>query len=142
MTDIVTHAAIAAQGDDLARPVVNAPTNATFKKTHKILCISSSLSNRDDIRLLEQLKTGFQRTIKWNKYRSEMSTQTKTDNLNYLIDPRFDKVDRLFVLPFKLVRTSFSTIKLKVEIKDFNLLIDGKSFFHVLVKNKETYYKN
>ena len=119
---------------------VNAPTNATFKKNrHKILCISSSLSNTDDIKLLEQLKTGFQRTIKWNKYRSEMSTQTKTDNLNYLIDPRFDKVDRLFVLTF---RTSFSTIKLKVEIKDFNLLIDGKSFFHVLVKNKGAYYKN
>ena len=71
-----------------------------------------------------------------------MSTQTKTDKLNYLIDPRFDKVDRLYVLSFKLLRISFSTIKLKVEIKDFNLLIDGKSFFHVLVKNTETYYKN
>ena len=33
LTDIITHAAIAAQGDDLARPAVNAPTNATFKKT-------------------------------------------------------------------------------------------------------------
>ena len=38
-------------------------------------------------RLLEQLRTGFKRTIKWNKYRSEMTNQTKNNNLNYLIDP-------------------------------------------------------
>ena len=36
---------------------------------------------------LEQLKSGFKRTIKWNKYRSELINQTKTNNLSYLIDP-------------------------------------------------------
>ena len=44
---------------------------------------------------------GFKRTIKWNKYRSEMTTQTKTNNLYYLIDPTFIKVNRLFVLSFE-----------------------------------------
>ena len=29
-----------------------------------------------------------------------MSNQTKNDNLNYLIDPTFTNVNRLFVLPF------------------------------------------
>ena len=29
-----------------------------------------TLSKENDIKLLEQLKTGFKRTIKWNKYRS------------------------------------------------------------------------
>ena len=32
--------------------------------------------------------------IWWNKYRSEMTKQTKTNNLDYLINPTFDKVNR------------------------------------------------
>ena len=35
-----------------------------------------------------------------NKYRSEMPKQTKNNNLNYLIDLTFTKVNRLFVLSF------------------------------------------
>ena len=31
------------------------------------------ISAQDNIKLLQQLKTGFKRIIKWNKYRSEMS---------------------------------------------------------------------
>ena len=47
-------------------------------------------------RLLEQLRTGFKRTIKWNKYRSGMTNQTTNNNLNYLINPTCTKVNRLF----------------------------------------------
>ena len=54
-----------------------------------------SLSTENDKRLLEQLRTGFKRTIKCNKYRSEMTNQTKNKNLNYLIDPIYTKVNRL-----------------------------------------------
>ena len=36
----------------------------------------------------------------------------------------------------------FNLYKPKVETKDFNVLIDGKSFFDVLVKNKEEAYEN
>ena len=60
-----------------------------------------------------------------------MTNQTKTNNLNYLIDLTFNKVNRLFVLSFENEedRTSFSEYYVpKVEIKDFNVLIDGKSF--------------
>ena len=69
-----------------------------------------TLSSEDDKRFLEQLRTGFKRTIKWNKYRSEMTNQTKNNNLNYLIDPTFTKVNRLFVLSFENEngRASFS----------------------------------
>ena len=90
-----------------------------------------TLSKENDIKLLEQLKSGFKRTIKWNKYRSEMTNQTKTNNLNYLIDPTFNKVNRLFVLSFENEedRTSFSKYYTpKVEIKNFNVLINGKNF--------------
>ena len=73
-----------------------------------------------------------------------MTNQTKTYNLNYLIDLTFNKVNRLFVLSFEKEedRTYFSKYYTpKVEIKDFNVLIDGKSFFDMPVKNKEAYEK-
>ena len=44
---------------------------------------------------LEQLNSGFKRTTKWNKYRSDMTNQTNTNNLNYLMDPTFNKVNSL-----------------------------------------------
>ena len=103
-----------------------------------------TLSTENDNKLLEKLKTGFKRTIKWNKYRSEMSNQTKTNNLNYLIDPTFNKFNRLFVLSFENEddRTSFSKYYTpNVEIKDFNVLIDDKSFCDAPIKSKEETYE-
>ena len=61
-----------------------------------------------------------------------MSNQTKNNTINYLIDPTFTKVNRLFVLSFKNEedRTQFSKYYTPiVEIKDVNVLIDGKRFF-------------
>ena len=120
---------------------INNPTNAIFKITDTKLYVPVvTLSTKDDNNFLEQLKSGFKRTIKWNKYRSEMTNQTKTNHLNHLIDPTFTKVNRLFVLSFENEedRTSFSMYYVpKVEIKDFNVLIDVKGFFYVPLKNKE-----
>ena len=68
-----------------------------------------------------------------------MSNQVANNNLNYLVDPTFTKVNRLFVLSFEneTDRTSFSKFYVpKVEIKDFIVLIDGKLFFEIPVKNK------
>ena len=143
MTDILTQAAI--PNTDHAIPDINAPKIARFKTTYTKLYVRVvTLSTQDDNNFLEQLKSGFKRTIKWNKYRSEMTNQTKTNHLNHLIDPTFIKVNRLFVLSFENEedRTYFSKYYTpKVEIKDFNVLIDGKSFFDMPVKNKEAYEK-
>ena len=74
---------------------------AIFKITDiKLYVPVVTLSKEDDIKLLEQLKTRFKRTIKWNKYRSQRSIQHKNNNLNYLIDPIFTSVNRFFVLSF------------------------------------------
>ena len=103
-----------------------------------------TLSAENDKKFLQQLKTGFKRTIKWNKYRSEMSNQTINNNLNYLIDPTYINMNRLFVLSFEneANRSSFSKYYVpKVEIKDFIVLIDGKQFFEIHVKNKEEAYE-
>ena len=126
LTDITTKTARAAQGDNPARPAINVPTNVTFQIADTKLHVPVvSLSTENDKR------TGFKRTIKWNKYRSEMTNQTKNNNLNYLIDPTFTKVNRLFVLSFENEndRTSFSKYYVpNVQIKDFNVLIDWKKF--------------
>ena len=85
-----------------ADPAINNPTNATFKITDTKLYVSIvSLSTENDKTLLEQLGAGFKRTIKWNKYRLEMTNHTQKNNLNYLIDITFAKVNRLFALSFE-----------------------------------------
>ena len=115
---------------------INNPENATFQVTDTKLYVPVvTLSKENYTKLLEQLKTGFKRTIKWNKYRSQMTIQPQNNNLNYLIDPTFTNVNRLFVLSFPGnnnidSRYSYSNYYVpKVEINDFNVLIDGKSFF-------------
>ena len=55
----------------------------------------------DDVKILENIKQGFKRTISWNKYGSEITTQIKNNNLDYLIDPTLRKISRLFELLFK-----------------------------------------
>ena len=128
-------------------------TNATFKiKDTKWYVPVVTLSAENDNKLLEELKKGLKRTITWNKYKSEMSNQVANNNLNYLIDPTFTNVNRLFVLSFKNergnndesenVRTSFKKYYVpKAEIKDFNVLFDGKPFFEIPVKSKEEVYE-
>ena len=81
-----------------------------------------------------------------------MTVQSNNNNLNYLIDQTFTKVNRLFVLSFERIagesntrkdhRDSFSHYYVpNMEIKDFNILIDGKSFFDLPVKNEEEVYE-
>ena len=81
-----------------------------------------------------------------------MAVQSNNSNLNYLIDPTFTKVNRLFVLSFVRIagesniakdrRDSFSHYYVpNVEIKDFNVSTDGKSLFDLPVKNEEVTYE-
>ena len=60
-----------------------------------------ALSTEDNTKLLNQLKAGFKRTINWNKYQSEMSTERQNQYLDYLIDSKFQGVNRVFVLLFE-----------------------------------------
>ena len=109
------------------------------------------MSKENDKKLLEQLISGFKRTVKWNECRSQMTIRSNSNNLNYLIDPTFTKVSRLFVLSFerieeKNVQKDHSDsvphcYVPNVEIKGFNVLIDGKSFFDLPVKNEEEAYE-
>ena len=126
--------------DAAVDPAIVAPPGAKFKITDTKLYVPVTLSKENHTKLLEQLKSGFKRTIKWNKYRSQMTVQPQNNNLNYLIDPTFTNVNRLFVLSFQRItgennttkdrRDSFSHYYVpNVRIKDFNVLINGKKIF-------------
>ena len=84
------------------------------------------------------MKSGFKRTINWNKYQSKVTVQEQTRYLDYLIDPSFQGVNRLFVLSFENNdgRASYTRYYLPlVEIKEYNAMIDGQNFLNQPVKN-------
>ena len=87
-----------------------------------------TLSTRDNAKLLQQLKSGFKRTISWNKYQSDPKTYAQNRYLNHLFDPSFQEVNRLFVLSFETENGRASHLNYylpKVEIKDCNVMING-----------------
>ena len=119
-------------------------TGATFKKNNTKLYVPLvALSVNDNINFLKNIKQGFKRRISWNKYRSEITTQPKNNNLDYLIDPTFRNVNTLFVLLFKNsdddpTKNSFEEYYMPfIEIKNFNGLVENKPYFNQSVKNKE-----
>ena len=90
-----------------------------------------TLSTQDNEKLLQQLKSGFKRTINWNKYQSKVSPEIRNQYLDFLIEPSFQGINRLFVLLFeneenRKVHTGYYLPK--VELKDYNVMIDGKTF--------------
>ena len=71
-----------AQGDS---PAIVVPVVLTFEITDTKLYVPIvTLSKENDTKLLEQLKLGFKRYIKWNKYRSQMTAQPKKKQLKLL----------------------------------------------------------
>ena len=128
---------------------IDNPKNAIFQITDTKLYVPVvTLSKENNIKPLEQLRTGFKKTIKWKKYRSQMSIQNNNNNLNYLIDPTFTNASRLFVLSYKRTedhkdyRDFFSHYYVpKAQMKYFNVLIDGRSFFDLPTKNGEEAYE-
>ena len=67
--------------DDLVVRKIDNPENAIFQITDTKLYVPVvTLSKENDLKLLEQLKSGFKRTIKWNKYTSQMTIQLQNNN--------------------------------------------------------------
>ena len=90
---------------------------ATFIITEANLYVPVvTLSTQDNAKLLPQFKSGFKRTISWNKYLSKPELLKQNLNLNHLVEPSFQGLNWLFYLP-------------DVEIKDYNVMIDEKKLF-------------
>ena len=72
-----------------------------IKTDTKLFVLVVTLSTQDNSELLKKLKLGFERTFNWNKYQSKVSMETRNQYFNYLIDPSFQGVNRLFVVLFE-----------------------------------------
>ena len=55
-----------------------------------------TLSTQDNAKLLQQLESDFKKINNWNQ--SEVTIQVQNRYLDYLIDPSFQGINRLFVL--------------------------------------------
>ena len=111
----------------------------------KLYVLVVTLSTQDNIKLLQELKSGFIGTINWNKHQSKVKIKKQNQYLDYLIDNIFQGVNRLFVLLFEnnADRTEHAGHCLpKVEIKDCNDMTDGQNRFHQPVKNNLRTYDN
>ena len=98
---------------------------------HYALPVTSSI--QENVKLLDQVKSGFKRTINWNKYQSKVSIQTPNQYLHYLIDPSFQGVNQgvntFFVLLFEnnAYQISYRRYFVSTVIKkDYSAMIDGK----------------
>ena len=103
-----------------------------------------TLSTHDNAKLLTQLKSGLKRTNNWNKYFSKPELLAQNPNLNHLVEQLFQGINRIFVLAFgdDAQRTGNKRYYLpNVEIKDCNVMIDGKTFFDQPIKNDKITYK-
>ena len=127
---------IPAQGGNAEVPAAdaaNTPSNLKFNITDcKLYVPVFTLQSEYENKLYEELKTGITIDFTWS-------------NLNYLIDPTFSNVNRLFVLAFPNEEDRSSYFKYyipTVEIKDYNFILDGQtSFYEVPIRNKKETYK-
>ena len=83
-----------------------------------------TLSTQENNKFLQQLKSGFKRVIDWNKYLSKPELLRRNENLNHLVEPSFQGVNRLFVLAFegdalRIVHTGYYLPN--AEIKDYKI---------------------
>ena len=114
-------------------PVKIANQNVTFQITDTKLYVPVvTLSTQDNSKLLHQLKSGFKRVINWNKYLSKPELLRRNPNLNHLVELSFQGVNRVFVLVSEndtQITSAKGYYLPNVEIKDYNITINGENFF-------------
>ena len=77
---------------------------ATFTITKTKLCVPVvTLSTQHNAKLLAQLKSGFKKTINWNKCLSKTELLAQNPNLNHLVEPIFQGINGLWHL--KMIHT-------------------------------------
>ena len=84
----------------------------------KLYVFVVTLSTQCNTKLLQQLKSGFKRTINWNKYQSKITNQAPNSYLDFLIDPSFQGVNSFFVLWRKLEKLFDEPVKSNVRTYD------------------------
>ena len=102
-----------------------------------------TLSTKDNANLTKQLSRGFKRSVYWNSYEIKSAKVTeKGKSLNELLNASFQDVERLFVLAYVIAAENDEAgIKNnkdflpRGEIKNYNVLIDGRKFYDQPINN-------
>ena len=117
--------------------VTNSTVEGKFKITDTNFYVPVvTLSTEDNEKLLQQLTSGF------IKYLSRTALLAQNPNLN-LIDPSFQGVNRLFVLAFKNeAQRKVHYYLPNVEIKNYNVMINGENVFDQPIKDNKVTYEN
>ena len=100
----------------------------------------ATLSTQDNVKLLKQLESDFKRKIDRNKYQPKVSIERQNQYLDYLSNPSFLRVNRLFVLSFENTadRKAHKGYPLpNVGKKDYNVMLDGRNCFEQLLKKDQ-----
>ena len=110
-----------------------ADQNATLAITDTKLCVPVvTVSTQDNAKLLQQLRSGFKSVVMCNKYLSKPELLAQNPNLNHLVEPTFQGINRLFILAFEndTQRASAKGYYLPdIEVKDYSFMINGEKFF-------------
>ena len=131
------------------------PARAATKAASAIFQITSAklyvpvvtLSIKDNFNFLKDIKQGLKRRISWNRYRCEIITKPKNNNLNHMIDSIFRSINMWFVFSIKNGNKDHKINYFDKHCmpllgnQDFNEIIDNKLFFDELVKNKQEAYE-
>ena len=126
----------------ISNVAANQATTFTISDT-KLHVSVVTLSTDDNAKLLQQLKSGFKRTINWNKYELKTTSQKAPNQyFDFLIEPIFQGVNRLFVLTFNANDSRIGYFLPTEKVRDYNVMIDGTNFFDQPIKNDLRTYEN
>ena len=106
----------------------SAGNSATFEITDaKLHTPLGTLSTRESLNLTKQLSEGFKRFVYWNNYQKKPAIVTeKGTNIYKLLNASFQGFRRLFVLAYVVAAGAANGPR--GEIKNYDVLIDGRSF--------------
>ena len=135
----------------LEMPLINCEINFILTWSANCVMVSNGVANQgatfsiaetklyvpvvtlSNAKLLKQLKSGFKRTINLHKYTSKPESLRENARLNHLVEPSFQGINRRFVLSFE--NDAQINYLPNIEIKDCNVMTDGRNIFDQPVKN-------
>ena len=77
--------------------ITNSTGAGTLKITDTKLYVPVVTLSKENSKLLQELKSGFKRVISWNKCLSTPELLAQNPNLNYLVEPSFQGVNRILM---------------------------------------------
>ena len=109
-----------------------------------------TLSKEDNKDFIDQQNKGFQRSIYWNEYKTKEQNENADANIfKYInLDPSFQGVNRLFVMAYiradnEADRNSLLKYFLpRIDLKKYNVIIDGRNFYDNPIENDIEKYEN